>query len=47
MDSAKLLKDKVVLIVDDEVDVTDTVVEVLDMCFIRKANDMIPRGNTC
>jgi DNA-binding NarL/FixJ family response regulator len=39
MDSTKLLKDKVVLIVDDEVDVTDTVEEVLDMCFIRKAND--------
>ena len=39
MDSTSLLKDKVVLIVDDEVDVTDTVGEVLDMCFIRKAND--------
>jgi len=39
MDSTSLLKDKVVLIVDDEVDVTDTVEEVLDMCFIRKAND--------
>jgi DNA-binding NtrC family response regulator len=39
MDSTKLLKDKVVLIVDDEVDVTDTVEEVLDMCFTRKAND--------
>jgi DNA-binding NarL/FixJ family response regulator len=39
MNTTKLLKDKVVLIVDDEVDVTDTVEEVLDMCFIRKAND--------
>ena len=39
MDASKILKDKVVLVVDDEVDVTDTVAEVLDMCFIRKAND--------
>ena len=39
MDTSKILKDKVVLTVDDEVDVTDTVEEVLDMCFIRKAND--------
>ena len=39
MDTSNLLKDKVVLVVDDEVDVTDTVEEVLDMCFIRKAND--------
>jgi DNA-binding NtrC family response regulator len=39
MDTSKILKDKVVLVVDDEVDVTDTVEEVLDMCFIRKAND--------
>ncbi len=39
MDTTNLLKDKVVLVVDDEVDVTDTVEEVLDMCFIRKAND--------
>ncbi|CAB1064295.1 hypothetical protein D1BOALGB6SA_9087 [Olavius sp. associated proteobacterium Delta 1] len=39
MDASKILKDKVVLVVDDEVDVTDTVEEVLDMCFIRKAND--------
>ena len=39
MDTSSLLKDKVVLVVDDEVDVTDTVEEVLDMCFIRKAND--------
>ena len=39
MDTSKILKDKVVLVVDDEMDVTDTVEEVLDMCFIRKAND--------
>ena len=39
MDTSKILQDKVVLIVDDEVDVTDTVEEVLDMCLIRKAND--------
>ena len=39
MDSSKILKDKVVLVVDDEVDVTDTVEEVLDMCHVRKAND--------
>ena len=39
MDTAKVLKDKIVLVVDDEVDVTDTVEEVLDMCFVRKAND--------
>jgi hypoxanthine phosphoribosyltransferase len=44
MDSTKLLKDKVVLIVDDEVDVTDTVEEVLDMCF---RMIMTPRANTC
>ncbi len=39
MDALKILKDKIVLVVDDEVDVTDTVEEVLDMCLIRKAND--------
>ena len=39
MNSTKVLKDKVVLIVDDEVDVTDTLEEVLDMCYIRTAND--------
>jgi DNA-binding NtrC family response regulator len=39
MDTASLLKDKVVLVVDDEIDVTDTVAEVLDMCLVRKAND--------
>jgi CheY-like chemotaxis protein len=39
MEASKILKDKVVLVVDDEVDVTDTVAEVLDMCLLRKAND--------
>ena len=39
MDPASLLKDKIVLTVDDETDVTDTVAEVLDMCLVRKAND--------
>jgi len=39
MDTSKILQDKVVLVVDDEVDVTDTVAEVLDMCFVRTAND--------
>jgi CheY-like chemotaxis protein len=39
MDPASLLKDKIVLAVDDEVDVTDTVAEILDMCLVRKAND--------
>jgi DNA-binding NtrC family response regulator len=39
MDPTKLLKDKIVLVVDDEVDVTDTVEEVLDMCLVHKAND--------
>jgi DNA-binding NtrC family response regulator len=39
METETLLKDKVVLVVDDEVDVTDTVAEVLHMCYIRKAND--------
>jgi DNA-binding NarL/FixJ family response regulator len=39
MDPETLLKDKIVLTVDDESDVTDTVAEVLDMCLVRKAND--------
>ncbi len=39
MDTSKILHDKVVLVVDDEVDVTDTVAEVLDVCFVRTAND--------
>jgi DNA-binding NtrC family response regulator len=39
MEISKILKDKIVLVVDDEVDVTDTVVEVLDTCLVRQAND--------
>jgi len=39
MDTSKILKDKLVLVVDDEIDVTDTVEEILDMCLVRKAND--------
>jgi DNA-binding NtrC family response regulator len=39
MEPATLLRDKTVLVVDDEVDVTDTVAEVLDMCLVHKAND--------
>jgi CheY-like chemotaxis protein len=39
MDPKSVLKEKVVLIVDDEVDVTDSVEEILDMCLVRKAND--------
>jgi len=31
MDTTSLLIDKIVLVVDDEVDVTDTVEEILDM----------------
>ena len=36
MDIRHILKDRVVLVVDDENDVTDTIEEVLDMCFVRK-----------
>jgi CheY-like chemotaxis protein len=39
MESSKILRDKVVLVVDDEVDITDTLAEILDMCLVRKAND--------
>lgn len=39
MKPAEILKDKVVLVVDDEPDVTDSVAEVLDVCLVRKAND--------
>jgi DNA-binding NtrC family response regulator len=39
MSAASLLKDKVILVVDDEVDVLDTVEEVLDMGLVTKAND--------
>ena len=39
MEADRILKDKVVLVVDDQIDVTDTVEEVLGMCFVRNAND--------
>jgi DNA-binding NtrC family response regulator len=38
-DTADLLRNKIILVVDDEVDVVDTVAEVLYMCFLRKAFD--------
>jgi len=39
MSSESLLKDNVILVVDDEEDVLDTVEEVLDMCLVTKAQD--------
>jgi CheY-like chemotaxis protein len=39
MNSAHLLKDKVILVVDDEPDVLETVGEELDMCIVHKAGD--------
>ena len=39
MSSESLLKDKVVLVVDDEPDVLDVVEEELDMCIVHKAQD--------
>ena len=39
MSSDSALKDKVVLVVDDEPDVLETVEEELDMCLIHKAGD--------
>jgi CheY-like chemotaxis protein len=39
MESKSPLKDKVVLVVDDEPDVLDSIEEVLDMCLIHKARD--------
>jgi DNA-binding NtrC family response regulator len=39
MKESSLLKDKVVLVVDDEQDVLETVEEVLDMCLVHKAKD--------
>ena len=39
MDASDILKDKVVLVVDDEPDVLDTVADVLDSCLITKAKD--------
>lgn len=39
MDVSKILKDKVVLVVDDEPDVLDTVADILEACFVTKARD--------
>ncbi|MEJ2731270.1 MAG: response regulator [Deltaproteobacteria bacterium] len=39
MGSGFLLKDKIILIVDDEPDVLDTIAELLDMCRVHKAKD--------
>lgn len=39
MGKESVLKDKVVLAVDDEEDVLDTVAEILDMCIVHKAKD--------
>lgn len=39
MSSASPLKDKVILVVDDETDVLETVEEELDMCLVYKAAD--------
>ena len=39
MTSESTLKDKVVLVVDDEPDVLETVAEELDMCLVHKAGD--------
>jgi CheY-like chemotaxis protein len=39
MSSESLLKDKVVLVVDDEQDVLDSVSEMLDMCLVHKVKD--------
>ena len=39
MTTAELLKDKVILVVDDEQDVLETIADELDMCLIHKAAD--------
>ena len=39
MDVSKILKDKVVLVVDDEPDVLDTVADILEGCLVTKAKD--------
>ena len=39
MNSEELLKDKTILVVDDEQDIVDTIVEVLDMCTVHTAQD--------
>jgi len=39
MNASEILKDKIVLVVDDEPDVLDTVADVLDTCLVTKAAD--------
>ena len=39
MNTKSLLKDKVILVVDDEPDILETVEEQLDMCLLHKAKD--------
>jgi CheY-like chemotaxis protein len=39
MEALEILKDKVILVVDDEPDVLDTVADILDGCLITKAKD--------
>ncbi len=39
MDVSQILKDKVVLVVDDEPDVLDTIADILDTCLVTKAGD--------
>jgi len=39
MTTESLLKDKVVLVVDDEPDILETVAEELDMCLLHKADN--------
>lgn len=39
MDIAQVLQDKVVLVVDDEPDVLDTIADILDTCLVTKAGD--------
>jgi DNA-binding NtrC family response regulator len=39
MEASEILKDKVILVVDDEPDILDTVTDILDTCLITKAKD--------
>ena len=39
MTSKEILNGKMILVVDDEIDIIETVAEALDMCIIRKAQD--------
>lgn len=39
MDVSNILKDKVILIVDDDQDVLDTVADILESCWVTKASD--------